>query len=84
MEKGETHWLSIALRKTGHTYRITRELQALGPVDLSYFTSTKQKGEELELIFFIGGTKHKAVSLTGLTEELMLRSHSGRKSVMKV
>lgn len=40
----------------------------------------------MELICLIGKqeTNHKAVSLPGLTEELVLRSHSGKKSVMKV
>lgn len=60
---------------------------SLGSVSLSYFTSTKsQKGAEMELIFLIRKqeTNHKAVSLTKLIEKLILRSRSGRKSVMKV
>lgn len=56
-------------------------------LSVCHFTSTKpQNSLEMELIFFIRKqeTNHKAVSLTELIEKLILRSHSGRKSVMKV
>lgn len=90
-EEGKTHRLSTAQRKTRRTYwagdmlqsnkrtLVPRSCQSHIPQALT------QKSEEMELICLIRKqeTNHKAVSFTGLIEELILRPHFGRKSVIK-
>lgn len=92
-EEDETYGLPKDLKKTRgtlvirrHIHRITTELLSLRAINLSYFMSTHQKSEDIELICLIRKqeTNHKAVNLIRLIEELILRSCSRRKSVVKI
>lgn len=65
-----------------HSQNDKRTLVSVG-FDLSYFTSTNSKSEEVQLLCLKRKqeTNQKAVRLI---EELILRSRSGRKSVIQV